>query len=47
MLQDAILKLHDEIQHMKMGAHREVQVRELEAAALTATPVEDMKGLLR
>jgi NADH-quinone oxidoreductase subunit B len=47
MLQDAILKLHDQIQHTKIGAHREVEVKELEAAAMTATPVEDMKGLLR
>ena len=47
MLQDAILKLHDQIQHTKIGAHREVEVQELEAAALTAVPVEDMKGLLR
>ncbi|MEI2717552.1 MAG: NADH-quinone oxidoreductase subunit B family protein [Candidatus Nanopelagicales bacterium] len=47
MLQDAILKLHDQIQHTKLGANREVEVRELEAAALTAEPTSDMKGLLR
>ncbi len=47
MLQDAIIKLHNEIQHMKMGANREAEVRELETAALAATPVTDMTGLLR
>ena len=47
MLFDAILKLHDQIQHTKLGAHREQEVRELESAALAAAPTSEMKGLLR
>jgi NADH-quinone oxidoreductase subunit B len=47
MLMDAILKLHDQIQHTKLGAHRQAEVTELEAAALVATPTIEMKGLLR
>jgi NADH-quinone oxidoreductase subunit B len=47
MLIDAILKLHDQIQHTKLGAHRQAEITELEAAALTATPTIEMKGLLR
>ena len=46
-LLDAILKLHDQVQHMKLGANRQKQITELESVALEATPVEDMKGLLR
>jgi NADH-quinone oxidoreductase subunit B len=46
-LLDAILKLHDEVQHMKLGANRQKQITEQEEIALQATPVEDMKGLLR
>ena len=46
-LEDAILKLHDEVLHMKLGANRQKQITEEEAVALEATPVEDMKGLLR
>jgi hypothetical protein len=30
-----------------MGAHREVEVTQLEQAALTAIPSEQMKGLMR
>jgi NADH-quinone oxidoreductase subunit B len=47
MLMDAILKLHDKIQHTKLGAHRKVEVEQLEAQALQATPTIEMKGLLR
>ena len=47
MLMDAIVKLHDQIQHEKLGANREAQIRELEAAALVAEPTSQMKGLLR
>ncbi len=47
MLMDAILKLHDQVQHTKLGAHRRAEIEELESAALTATPTHEMKGLLR
>jgi NADH-quinone oxidoreductase subunit B len=47
MLIDAILKIHDIVQDTKLGSNREAQVRELEAAALVATPTSAMKGLLR
>jgi NADH-quinone oxidoreductase subunit B len=46
MLIDAILKLHDKIGATKLGKNRENEVRELEAAALTATPTLEMRGLL-
>jgi len=47
MLMDAILTLHDQIMATKLGAHREAEIRAQEAAALTATPTLEMKGLLR
>lgn len=47
MLMDAILKLHDQIQHTKLGAHRAAEIAEREAAALAATPTIEQKGLLR
>jgi NADH-quinone oxidoreductase subunit B len=47
MLLDAILKIHDQIQHTKLGAHREREVADLEAQALQAVPTEQMKGLMR
>ena len=47
MLLDAIIQLHDKVQHTKMGAHREAEVRENEQAAMQATPLSEMKGLLR
>ncbi|NED94520.1 NADH-quinone oxidoreductase subunit B [Phytoactinopolyspora alkaliphila] len=47
MLIDAILKLHDKIQHTKLGAHRIAAEDEAESLALTATPTHEMKGLLR
>jgi NADH-quinone oxidoreductase subunit B len=47
MLIDSILKLHDQIQHSKLGAHRTAEIAEQEQAALTATPTSQLKGLLR
>ena len=47
MLIDAILKLHDEVQHTKFGKHRRDQILELESAGLSAVPTSDQKGLLR
>ena len=44
---DAILKIHDQIQHEKLGAQRRAQVAELEQVALAAPPTSAMKGLLR
>jgi len=46
-LEDAILKLHEQIQQTKIGANREKEIAALEAKALVAEPVQDMKGLLR
>ena len=47
MLIDAVLKLHDKVQHEKLGVNRLAQIAELEEAALLATPTSAMKGLLR
>jgi len=47
MLIDAILKLHDQIQHSKLGANRLAQIAELEAEGLVALPTSAQKGLLR
>src|SRR5882762_3142478 len=47
MLLDAILKLHEKIQHGKLGVNREEAAREAEEAARTALPLIEMKGLLR
>ncbi len=47
MLLDAILKLHDQIQHEKLGAQKVAADREREQLMLTATPTQDLKGLLR
>jgi NADH-quinone oxidoreductase subunit B len=47
MLMDAILKLHDQIQHQKLGAHRASEVHDNEQQALQALPTSEMKGLLR
>ena len=44
---DAILKLHDQVQHTKLGAHRAAEVEQRENAALAALPTSQMKGLLR
>ncbi|MFC5997367.1 NuoB/complex I 20 kDa subunit family protein [Quadrisphaera sp. GCM10027208] len=47
MLLNAILELHDQIQHMPLGANRVKAARAAEQAALAATPSSQMKGLLR
>src|ERR1035437_10177837 len=39
MLLDAIVKLHDKIQNMKLGVNRERQVTELEQARLRRLPL--------
>jgi NADH-quinone oxidoreductase subunit B len=39
MLIDAIVKLHDQIQNMKLGVNRENQVTELEEARLRRLPL--------
>ena len=47
MLIDAILKLHDQVQHTKLGVNRVREVEELETAALSALPTSAMRGQLR
>ena len=47
MLLDAFLKLHDDIQHSKLGKPRVALEAEREAAALAAAPTLELKGLLR
>jgi NADH-quinone oxidoreductase subunit B len=47
MLIDAILKLHDQVQHSKLGANRRDEISDAETGALNALPTSDMKGLLR
>ncbi|WP_329135281.1 NADH-quinone oxidoreductase subunit B [Streptomyces sp. NBC_01476] len=47
MLLDAILKLHEKIQHTKLGVNQVEAAREAEQAALKALPTIEMKGLLR
>src|SRR5437763_5135754 len=47
MLLDAILKLHDQVQHAKLGPHRKAEIEEQETNALNALPTSQMKGLLR
>jgi NADH-quinone oxidoreductase subunit B len=47
MLIDAILKLHDDIQHSKLGPHRRKEIDEQEQEAMAALPTSQMKGLLR
>jgi NADH-quinone oxidoreductase subunit B len=39
MLLDSILKLHDKIQNMKLGANREAEIEELEQARLRRLPL--------
>ena len=39
MLLDAILKLHDKILNMKLGANREAEIEELEQAHLRRLPL--------
>jgi NADH-quinone oxidoreductase subunit B len=47
MLIDAILKLHDQVQHGKLGSNRAKQIEELETERLNALPTSEMRGLLR
>ena len=47
MLIDAILKIHDQIQDMKLGVNRKNQIIEQEQIALTAPTTLEMKGLMR
>jgi NADH-quinone oxidoreductase subunit B len=47
MLIDAILKLHDQVQHAKLGSNRLAEIESHEDAALNALPTGQMKGLLR
>ncbi len=47
MLMDAILKLHDLIQHEPLGVDRERAAREAEAAAMKSQPTSQMIGMLR
>jgi NADH-quinone oxidoreductase subunit B len=47
MLIDSILKLHDKVQHMKLGANRLAEIEEQEADRMKALPTSQMKGLLR
>src|SRR5438309_9587273 len=44
MLLDAIVKLHDKIQNMKLGANREAEVEELEQARLRRLPLTPGTG---
>ena len=46
MLMDAILKLHDSIFDEKLGPNRERVIKEVELAAMNATPTHQLKGLL-
>jgi NADH-quinone oxidoreductase subunit B len=47
MLIDAILKLHDQVQHTKLGANARREIVANETDALNALPTSQMKGLLR
>jgi len=47
MLIDAILKLHDQVQHGKLGTNRSREIEQQETDALRALPTSEMKGLLR
>ena len=44
MLIDAILKLHDQVQHAKLGVNRAPQIEELETDALRALPTSRDEG---
>jgi NADH-quinone oxidoreductase subunit B len=46
MLLDAILKLHEQINNEKIGTNRAQIIKEVELAAMNATPTNQMKGLL-
>ena len=43
MLIDAILKLHDKVRNTKLGANREKEIEELEAAHRRALPIVDVR----
>ena len=43
MLIDAILKLHDKVRNTKLGANREKEIEELEAARKRALPIVDVR----
>jgi NADH-quinone oxidoreductase subunit B len=45
MLLDAILKLHDKIQNMKLGAHRRKEIQEQEEVRLKALPLLGQSGV--
>ena len=47
MLLYAILKLHEQIRHEKLGAQRVAAAAEAEERALRAVPTSEMRGLLR
>ena len=47
MLIDAIFKIHDKVQHGKLGANRLREIAETEREALEALPTSAMKGLMR
>jgi NADH-quinone oxidoreductase subunit B len=47
MLIHAILKLHEDIQHSKLGADRTLEIENHEELALAATPTSEQRGLLR
>jgi NADH-quinone oxidoreductase subunit B len=47
MLIDAILKLHQDILHSKLGVNQRNLEAEQEQEALAALPTSEMKGLLR
>ncbi len=47
MLINAILELHDQIQHTPLGVNRRRAAEAAEHAALEAIPTSEMKGLLR
>jgi hypothetical protein len=47
MLLDSILKLHDKIQNMKLGADRDKEITELEQARLRRLPLAVTAGRYR
>jgi NADH-quinone oxidoreductase subunit B len=47
MLIDAILKLHDQVQHKPLGSNARTAIETRETAALAAAPTSQLKGLLR
>ncbi len=44
---DGILKLRAQIRDRKLGKHRELEILDREIEALQATPLSELKGLLR